>query len=124
MDKWDGLLLARLKEHLAANKKAVSFSCALMGGRGKVRRISGKNTLMLTGAAGPNEFPYPLPRLRHGDKASLARAIARDNHPEDFAIVAFYRFAARTFDLARDELSKAGKAGDEVRKLFDSLGDL
>ena len=65
-----------------------------------------------------------MARLRHGDKASLARAVARESHPADFATVAFYRLAARSNELAKEELRKAGSAGDEVRELYKSLGDL
>ncbi|MHC4249527.1 MAG: formylglycine-generating enzyme family protein [Planctomycetota bacterium] len=120
---WDTKLLARVREALAA-KQRIRCTCRMVGGRAEIRSVDGAGRLVVTDYEGGMQLPLALSRLSHEDRASLAQAVARRDHPADQAIAAFFALAAGSQDRGKEALHKAGDAGKPVRELFEGLGDL
>jgi hypothetical protein len=113
---YSGLLLKRVQEEMAANR-LLKFTYAVLKDTVRIDAVGADGTLSLHMEDGGN-MDVAWSSLNQADLLQLAQAQARENHPQDHALLAFYLLLAGKIDEAESQLGLATGYDQPVRKCF------
>ena len=117
LPKWDAKLLARLRKELQAGRKP---SFTLSDQTAHVLSVDRNGTMKLYAkrASGAKLFSYSFAKLQLKEKKNLAVAVATSRDEDDYALAAFYLWAADDIPQAKLYLKQAGSKAKEILDVF------
>lgn len=118
---WNDRLVAQVERAVAEGRR-IRFRSKAMKRSATIQGVDAKGRIRVS-ARGVT-LPLAPSRLDFKERSAIARAVVRDDHPEDHDIAAFFALATGDVERGRDYLAKGGERAAEVATFYRGLGVL